>query len=236
MRRALADSALNRARNDSSTAGRTGGGPRIGSAPCSWSGLSAAGSSSRASGLPAALRSSVASDLRRGAIVEPAGKQRLGVLLLERPELELRDPRRLETPQLALAHGYQHRDPFRLEPASHEQQGLGRGVVQPLGVVDTAQDGRLLAGFREEAQYSERDQEAVLDTVSAEAECALERGRLRPGKPADQVQVRPHELMDAGKRQLVLGLDAHAAQHLHVRGLRLRVLEQSRLPDSGCSA
>ena len=66
MRRAPSDSAATRARNDSSTAGRTGGGPRIGSAPCSWSALSAAGSSSRASGFPAALRNRVDSTSAEG--------------------------------------------------------------------------------------------------------------------------------------------------------------------------
>ena len=40
------------------------------------------------------------------------------------------------------------RDPLNTEPASRESECLGRGPIQPMGVVDDAKETALLGGLR----------------------------------------------------------------------------------------
>ena len=57
----------------------------------------------------------------------------------ESGEPQLRQAGGLEAAPLALAGREDERDPFRLEPARRKRQGLGRWLVEPLGVVDGAE-------------------------------------------------------------------------------------------------
>jgi hypothetical protein len=171
-------------------------------------------------------------DVGRRHPVEPIGEESVGVVVAERLQGELGDAGRREGPEVPLAHGHDHGDRLSLESARGEHERLGRGTIQPLRVVDAAEQRTLLAGLGEQAEQAERDEEAVLDALGGQAEGTLHRGRLRRGQAVDQIETRADELVHARERQLVLGLDADAAQHAHVGRLALGVLEQRGLADA----
>jgi hypothetical protein len=59
------------------------------------------------------------------------------------------------------ADGEQARHPLGEQPACHESERLHRRAVEPLGVVDEAQQGLFLGDLRQEAECRETHQEAV---------------------------------------------------------------------------
>jgi hypothetical protein len=117
-----------------------------------------------------------------------------------------------------------------------EDERVRRRAVEPLGIVDEAQDRALVARLGQQAQQTERHEEAVVDPVEAEAERAAQGGRLRRGQPVDERELRPDELVHPGERQLVLGLDPRAAHHAHPVAGVLGVREQRRLADARLAA
>ena len=137
---------------------------------------------------------------------------------------------------LTVADAEQDRDPLGLEAARGEQECFSRWGVEPLCVVDAAERRTLLAGLGQQAQQRERDQEAVRDCICAEPKRAPQRSGLRCRKTIDELDGAPHELVHPRERQLVLGLDPDAAQHVHVLCLLGGVFEQRRLADSGLPA
>ncbi len=76
-------------------------------------------------------------------------------------------------------------DGFGQEAARQERQRVGRLLVEPVGVVDHAQQRSLLGHLGQEAQHGQRDQEPVGPDGVAQAEGALQRlvlGRRDPGQ------------------------------------------------------
>ena len=63
--------------------------------------------------------------------------------------------------EVVVAGGDQQDDPLGLEPPGREGEGVGRRLVQPLGVVDQADQRPLLGHLGEQAQRAHTDQEAV---------------------------------------------------------------------------
>jgi hypothetical protein len=143
---------------------------------------------------------------------------------------------RLEAARVAVAGGDEQRDRLGLEAPRGEHERLGRRAVEPLGVVDAAQHRRLLARLGEQAEHAERHQEAVRHAVEAQAQRAPERRGLRRREPLDQVDARAQELVDTCERQLVLGLDADAAQDPHPVRAGGGVVEQGGLADTRVAA
>ena len=122
-------------------------------------------------------------DLLEHGLVEPRGEdglqQRPCIPAAERIDAELR-----EAGQSA-AHVTRReceRDPLGQQAASHERERSGRCAVEPLRVVDQAQERLLLGSFGEEAESREPDKKRTRGVARAEAERDVERVTLRIGQ------------------------------------------------------
>ncbi len=175
-------------------------------------------------------------DVGRDRAIQAGAEQGVGVLRVQAVDLELGQPRRIEATRIAGARGHEQRDRLGLEAPRGEDERLGRRRVQPLGVVDAAQHRATVAGLGQQAQQAGGDEKAILDAVEAEAQRAAQSRGLGGGEAIDELQARAHELVHAGEGQLVLGLDADAAQHRHVARAVGGVLEQRGLADPRLAA
>ena len=137
--------------------------------------------------------------LPRGFVGEP-GEGQLG---------QLRD---LEPVARIVANREQHQDPLGVEPPRREQERLGRRRVDPLEIVDDAHEWLALAGLREQIERRQAEEQAVLDLLGTETEGAAYRGRLGRGQSVDEPDERPEQLLEGGKREIVLGLDPRATE------------------------
>ena len=122
-------------------------------------------------------------------------------------DLQFRHARQLVLVE-RIPHGEDHRDGLRDESARHERKHLRRGLVEPLRIVDDADQGSLVGHIGEQAQDGKTDEEAIRSVPGLQAECRAQRVALRRGKPLESVQHRRAELMQPGVRELHLGLDA----------------------------
>ena len=149
-------------------------------------------------------------------IVEPAGddrgQQRACVVVVEPGELELGQTRN----PVRLTHREHHRDGLGEQAAGDEPEHLRGGLVEPLQVVDDAQQRLRLGHLRQERERGEPDEEAVRCRAGRETERDLQRLLLRCGEHVEVVQQRPVELVQPRERQLHLGLDARDLQHPEV--------------------
>src|SRR6266542_2608685 len=86
------------------------------------------------------------------------------------------------------------RDPLREQPTRDERERGARCVIEPLRVVDHAQERLLLGRFGEETENGEPDEERARRLSRAQPECDVERVTLRVGKTFDQREERRAEL------------------------------------------
>ena len=94
------------------------------------------------------------------------------------------------------------------QPPGDEAQRLGRGPVQPVLVVDDA-DQRVFAGrLGEQAEHGQADQEPVRRRPGAEPERGTQRLVLRGRQAPGPAQQRGAQLVQAGEGQLHLRLHA----------------------------
>ena len=126
---------------------------------------------------------------------------------------------RLRAPAARPAHapGFAGREdqPDRVggQPPGHEPQRLRGRLIQPLLVVDQA-DQRLFPGhLRQQAQHGQPDQEPVRRRPGGQAERGPQRIALRHRQLPGAAQHRRAQLMQARERQLHLRLHAHHACH-----------------------
>ena len=76
------------------------------------------------------------------------------------PQRQIRQPGQLvKLARLAL--GEQQDNRLRQQTPRHEREHLGRGPVQPLGIIDQAQQGPFLGGVRQQAEHRQADQKPV---------------------------------------------------------------------------
>jgi hypothetical protein len=157
-------------------------------------------------------------------------QQRTGVPVDEAVHLELR-----QMPKLLAGVSRREHETHGLgqDPASDEPEGQGRGAIEPLRVVDDAQQRTVLAHLGHEAEHREADEEGIRRRPTGQAEDDLQRIALWPRQPLEPIEQRGAELLQAGEGQLHLGLDPHRPGDGQV-GRRLdEMLQQHRLPDPG---
>ncbi len=82
-------------------------------------------------------------------------------------------------------------------------------VVQPVRVVDHAQDRPDLGGIREQRQHRQADQERIRRRPARQLEGHTQRPPLRLGQPVHGGQERDKQLVDSGKAQSHFRLDCH---------------------------
>ena len=201
--------------------------------PASSAGVSPRGSSSSASGLPrvsAMIRSRTrassgparaeSSSARAWSVLQPCYHQ-LGL------------PGQFG----ARIAGREHqRDRVGGQPPRHEPERLLRGLVQPLLVVDQA-DQRLVSGhLGEQAEHGQPDQEPVRRRARGQAERGPQRIALRHRDPVEVIQHRGAQLMQPGEGQLHLRL--HAGRPRYPASARPfgQVVQQHRLAHARVAA
>jgi hypothetical protein len=111
-----------------------------------------------------------------------------------------------------------------------------RLAIEPLRVLDDAQQRLLLRSRRKQAQRGQSDQEPLWYRPGAQPERRAERVPLGKGKVVDQVQRGHAQLVKRGEPQLHLGFDAHRPGHPEPRGRGDRVLNERGLPHSRLAA
>jgi len=105
--------------------------------------------------------------------------------------------------------------------------------VEPLRIIDHAQQRTVLGHLREQTQRRQPDAEAIRGFARGQAEHGLHGLPLRRRKRVEPVEQRPAQLMEAGERQLHVRLDSHRPDDVRIRRRRDQVLQQRRLADPG---
>ena len=123
-------------------------------------------------------------------------------------------------------------DPLGCEPASREPEDLCGRAIEPLGVIDQAEEAVLLRRLGEESENRESDEERVRCRPDTKSEGDLERLALRLGQTLAKRQDRRTELLDGGERELHLAVDAGSPDDPERPGPRHRVVEERGLADS----
>ena len=139
--------------------------------------------------------------------------------------MELLKPGRVEAANVALTRGEEHRDVLCLEAPCDEEERIRGRVVEPLRILDEAQEGLVLGRLGEQAQRCRRDEEAVASS-RRQPERPLEGSGLRLRDVFDVTQDRANNLVQGGERQVRLRFDPSTAQNEHVAGLIARVLQE----------
>src|SRR5918996_851423 len=138
---------------------------------------------------------------------------------VEPTEAELREAGCLEAPNLALAGGEKHDDALGLEPPGDEGKRVGGRVVEPLRIIDETKERLAFCRLGEQAQGCERDKEAVPGSPLRQAESSAKGSRLRLWKILYVTEDGADDLVQRGKGELRLRLDAGAPEHAHAVGL-----------------
>ena len=164
-------------------------------------------------------------------LVEPTRDHRVqqgaGIGVAQARDHKLRKPRQLLV-FAGLTHREHHGDRFRQEAARDERKRLRRGPVEPLCIIDQADERPLLGRLGQQSERRQTDQEAVRRLPGAQAECRAQRVALRPGQARQAAQHRRAELMQAGERDLHLGLDARRSRDATPRRPLLQVAPAAR--------
>ena len=109
-------------------------------------------------------------------------------------EAQLRQARKLIRSVL-IAFREQNEHGLRLEAPRHEGEHLGRGAIQPLGVVHEADEWLCFGCVRQQAQHREADEEPGGRRAGAQTERRAKRLALGHRQRLEAVQQRQEELM-----------------------------------------
>lgn len=128
-----------------------------------------------------------------------------------------------------VADGEEHHDALRAQSARGEGQHVHRRPVDPLGVVDQAEQRPVGGGLRQHGEDREADGEAVPHLVRGEPEHRPQGVGLRRRQAVDEAQDGQEELVEAAVGELHLRLDALHPQHPGAAGLPGGPVEQGGL-------
>ena len=174
-------------------------------------------------------------DLITHPFVEPAGERRLqqraGVLMAQPSDRPLRQSLQLDR-VARFADGKHQGHRFRQESAGHERERLRRHPVEPLCVVDEADERLALRNVGQQAQHRQTHEETVGRLTGTESERSTESVALRARQVFQPVQHRRTQLMQAGERELHLGLHAGRSHDATPGAGRRQVVQQRGLADS----
>ena len=168
---------------------------------------------------------------RLGKAWRPVGEQRPRSPRCESLDAKVGHPGRLERERVRLARGEENRDLFGVQPPRCERERLGRRIVEPVGVVDDAEQRPLFGGSREQAQHRRADGQAFRCRPFLDRERSPQRGRLRLRELVDGRHGRAQQLLRACECDLGFRFDAERAQDVEVAGSSHGMLEQRALAD-----
>jgi hypothetical protein len=194
--------------------------------PASSVGVNPRGSSTSA--IPSSLGddpvaySSVQRKSHRG-VQQPAG-----ITVDKSAYLELGD-----VPELVTRLACREHEPYGVgqEPTRHEREGERRRTIQPLCVIEHAQQRTPLRHFGEEAQHGEADQKTIRRGSGAQAEDDPKGVALWDRETLEVIEHRRAQLVQARVGQLHFRFNAGRARDVQVRGGRDQILQQRSLPD-----
>jgi hypothetical protein len=154
-----------------------------------------------------ALRDDLGADRRIEWAVHVLQQQRARIAVTEPVDRQLRQPGESVVTHVGASCAHK-RDPLGEEPAGDEPEDLRRGAVEPLRVVDDADERSLLGDLGEQRQHGEPHQEPVRPGTGLLAEHRGEGFPLWDRQPVKVIQHRSAELVEAAIGQLHLRLDA----------------------------
>ena len=160
------------------------------------------------------------------------GEQRLRVVVGEAVEGQVRHAAE-ESLVGRLPDREQQPDGLGQQASGDELQHLGRGGIEPLGVVDQTHHRPSCGGLRQQTQHRQPDQEPIRDAPGRQSErhpyCVL-LGLRQLGKVAEH---RRAELVQRCQRQFQLRLHTGELSDPTAGGLARAVAEQRGLADPG---
>jgi hypothetical protein len=121
--------------------------------------------------------------------VERRPQQRTGIRVVQAGDDQFRElAERLVGPDRP---GREHQcDRLGQQPPGHEGERVRGGLVEPLGVIDEADQGLLLGDVGQQAQDGQTDQEAVRRVAVLQAERGAQRVPLRAGQTVEAGEER----------------------------------------------
>ena len=153
----------------------------------------------------------------------------------EPSERQLRQARQLAlVARLADREHDRHR--LRQQPPRDEPEDLRRGGIEPLRVIDEAQQRPLRGDLGQQAERGQRDQEAVRRGAGRRPERDAQGVLLRLRQRAEPVEHRRAQLMQPRERQLHLRLDAGDLRDPEARRLPSAVVQERGLADARLAA
>ena len=132
--------------------------------------------------------------------------------------------------------GAHDRHPLGEEPAGDERQDLRRGLIEPLRVLDDADERLLLGDVGEQRQGRQPDQEPVWGRAVAQPEDRRQRGALGRRQPLEVIEHGRTELVQPAVGQLHLRLDADGPGDARRCSAVGDVFQQRALADAGLPA
>jgi hypothetical protein len=127
-------------------------------------------------------------------------------------------------------------DPLCHQSTRHEGNRLRRRAIEPLRVVDEADQRPLLGTVGHQVQHREPDHEAIRRVPADEAERSAECDALRIGQAVEPIQEGTADLVQSGVGELHLGLSPGRAPDAAAGSLRFDVIEQCCLADPGLAS
>ena len=162
-------------------------------------------------------------------------EQRARIGIGQAPHRHVRQSRKLAL-VADLADREDHGDRLGLQTARDERQRLRRRTVEPLRVVDDAQQRPVPRRLGAQAEHCEADEESIGWVAGAEAEGGAQRFALGAGQRIKVVQQRRAELLQPGVGELHLGLGARRSDDVAPGCLVHQILQQRGLADPGFPA
>ncbi len=135
-----------------------------------------------------------------------------------------------------LAHREHQTDGVRQETTRNEREYLRGQPIEPLRVVDDADERLLLRNFGQQAENGQTHQKSIGRGAGIQSERGAERVRLRSGETCQMLEHRRTELVQPGKRKLHLRLDPRRSSNAAVHCVSHEVVEQRGLAYSCVTA
>ncbi|MDX6467568.1 MAG: hypothetical protein QOI27_2608 [Gaiellaceae bacterium] len=126
-------------------------------------------------------------------------------------------------------------DPLGQQPAGYERERLGGCTVEPLRVVDHAEERLSLGGFGQQAENRQPDKKRAGRRAAAQAEGHAERLALQSREMGDEVEDRRAQLLQRRVIKLHLPLDTRGSNDAEVVADLDGTVEQRGLADTGVS-
>ncbi len=104
---------------------------------------------------------------------------------------QLGQPVPLEGACVGLARADEHGDRIGLQAPGDEHERVGRRAIEPMRIVDDAEQRLRVGGGGEQAQHGDGDEEAVLDAVGGQPEGAPQGAALHVGERVGVVEDGP---------------------------------------------